>query len=118
MEKKGIENLIAVAVAGARLGSIADDIFEDRKVNFADLPHAMSAFSALRDLADVDFGQVVPEAKDLDQIEKEQLVTEFDKVFDLANDGLEQKVEAGLKLAIEAASALQFLLDLGKRAKK
>ncbi len=60
----------------------------------------------------MNFAEVMPQASDVDPAEHAELAAHFNAVFNLAEDGLEATVEAGLDIILSGLEALQTLRDI------
>lgn len=110
-----IDNVKAIVSSVATFATIGGKIAADGKVDLLDLAQLPALLGALTPLAAVKFSEIVPELKDLDANEIAVLASIFDASFDLANDSVEKKVEAGLKLVSDLANAaVAFLAAIKK----
>jgi hypothetical protein len=110
-----IDNVKAVVSASASLASIAGRILADGKVDFADLSQIPGLISALGGLGGIAYKEIVPEIKDLDPAELAELADVFAAAFDLADDTIEKRVEAGLKLVGNVVVSVTELLAVLKK---
>lgn len=117
MQKLGIQDIKALATAGAKMGTATGKILEDGKVDWRDTMHVPSVLGALKDLSSVDFGQVLPQAKDLDDAECAELAAHFKATFDLPDDSVEVVVEQGLELVLMALQAILAFAKVGEKVR-
>lgn len=112
MKKYGISQLVILASITATLGSTVSDVLEDGKVNFGDISALMPLMGAFKDLTALDLNQVVPQLADLDASEVAELGKVFAEKFNISNDSLEAKVEAGLQIILKSIDAIKFFKSL------
>lgn len=112
MQKLSIVNLTALTVALAGTATVAGKVFEDGEVTLGDLKHAKAALDTLKKYKGVDYKSLLPEAKDLDDKEREDLAALFAQTFVLppAAKTTEEVVEAGLGYLLLAVQALGVFL--------
>ncbi len=113
----GIEQIEALAVAIGKSSSLAVAILSDGKVDLKDLHHLPAVFPALKAFASVDFAALWAQFNDLDDAEKVQLSDTFRREFDLANDSIEDVIEAGFAILMDTGSAIQKLKDIFLKVK-
>ena len=105
----GIENLEAAAKGLLDVADIAGDVFEDKKVNFEDIPHLLRVQSIWGRLKSSP--QALQEALDLTKEETDQLresITAHANELrsDVGPDQLEKIVELGLAAALSVVNLL------------
>lgn len=110
-----IDNVKSVVAASASLATIAGRILADGKVDFTDLSQIPGLISALGGLGGIAYKEIVPEIQDLDAEEIQTLASVFAEAFDLADDTVEKRVEAGLRLVGNAVVAVMELLAVLKK---
>ena len=94
MSNFGIENLLIITSVLASVGNIAGKAYEDGKLTATDLPDAVMRGAVLiPKLIEIEWNQLIPEAKDLDEGEQAQLLAHFKKEFDIPQDSLELLIE-------------------------
>lgn len=100
MEKLGIENLKKLLFLLVEMGNVGDWIGRHPELGVA-------KFSKLFDLADeamamtgFELESVKQEIKDLDEVERAQLLEALKVKFDIEADDLEAKIEEGLGLIV------------------
>lgn len=106
-----------VKAIGATI-SVAGQVLADGKVDLRDLAKATDLFSALRKFTDVDYIQLMPEAKDLDAAELAQIAKAFKDAFDLPQDNIEILVEQGLSILVTVASLVYEFYEVLKPAQE
>lgn len=111
MEKLGIKETKDLVRFGLSLGKGIQEAMEDGKIDLLD---AMKFLPVLKDLKPAIEGakEIPAELKDMDDEERAELLDFFQKEFDLEDDELELKVEAGLQVAL---SLLQLALGFLKK---
>jgi hypothetical protein len=112
MNKYGIAQLIVLSNIFATVGSTVSDVLDDGKVNFSDISALMPLLGAFKDLTTLDLNQVVPQLTDLSQTEVQELGRVFSEKFNIANDVLEAKVEAGLQILLKSIDTIKFFRSL------
>lgn len=112
MNKYGISQLIVLSTVFATMGSTVSDVLEDGKVNFSDVTALMPLMGAFKDLTSLDLNAVVPQLADLSPTEVQELGRVFSEKFNIANDVLETKVEAGLQILLKSIDAIKFFRSL------
>lgn len=112
MNKFGIAHLIVLSNIFATVGSTVSDVLEDGKVNFSDVTALMPLLGAFKDLTTINLNQVVPQLADLSPTEVQELGRVFSEKFDIANDVLETKVEAGLQILLKSIDTIKFFRSL------
>lgn len=118
MQALGITEVKELATAAAKLGTAAGKVLADGKVTLADTVHVPGILSGLKDLSGVEFSKLVPEMKDLDEAEREELAAHFSATFDIPNDTVEAVVEQGLALVLMALEAILAFVQVGAKAKQ
>lgn len=109
----GIENLSKAVVAVGKIGSSIGDAFEDKKIDFKDIPEAVEIITVLPSLTAIKYAELVAEAKDLDHSEKLILAQLFNDNFNIVNDSLEATIEEGIEFLL---AAVKFLSRFIKKA--
>jgi hypothetical protein len=107
MPKMGIEELksvILLVLNSTELGfALADG------VDFGDLPEGLAAVKAFGPgLAALKSGLVIPEIKDLDDVEKAELKMFVGEEFDIDEDTIEVAIEKVLSIAIDFSDLLKL----------
>lgn len=105
--KLGIEEVKQVLALGVALGQLVEALADgvglgDIGKLVAVVKRAPSAISAIKS------GKVIPELKDLDDAEKAELKAWAKAELDLKDDKLEEKIEAGLWVAIDLCDLLKI----------
>jgi len=98
----------------ALLMNVLGEVFEDGKVDWADVASVSSLFTALNQLIHVDFNVVVPASKDLTEADKAIISKAFNEKFDIQDDSIENTIEDGLKYLLDGIKAVNFLRGLSK----
>lgn len=114
--KMGIDNLEILIRASAGLGSAAGRAYEDGKIGITDLNELWAASGHAQDLMRCDFKLVVPEWKDLDDMERVELVDLFSDEFEIPQDRAEEVVEGYLKHGAKLAAAMRDLMEFHQGA--
>ncbi len=117
MSKLPVSAILALTSALAISANAIDAIFEDNQVNIIDLARLPALLNGIKGLIDVDFSQVAPEALDIDEVEKAQLADAFRASFNIRNDAVENVIEIGFGLLLEAAQVVQILKEIGSKIK-
>lgn len=113
--KLGIANLLLAVNAVAELGTAGGDVFKDNKVTVTDAVYVGEFMTALKDAGAVNYSQLIPEAGDLDEEERTQLVAAFKAKFKLANhESVESVLEQGFEILSYGMQAIQALAQLWK----
>lgn len=109
-----------LATAIAHTLNAADAVFADGKVDGKDLLRVGGLLGALKDYGEVDFGQVLPQYGDMDEVEAADVSAHFAKELDLSNDTVEATIETGngiLQAAVPAVLGLKAAYDQWKAAR-
>jgi hypothetical protein len=73
---------------------------DDKKIDWLDAQYLVNSLYKMPNaIAGAD--QILPELKDLDEAEREDLLAFAKTEFDLTDDDLEAKIEQGLQLAVQ-----------------
>lgn len=115
MSVYGVEELKKIVTVASKIGNIAGKAFEDGKINASDLVLVTDLLQVFPLLLALNFGQVMPEAKDLQQSEVEELIAHFKAEFDLPQDSLEVTIETVLDIAITVEQAIVKLIKIFKK---
>lgn len=108
MEKLGIDNLWEMTKFGLNLG----ETIESAVVHGPMKPETVAKlWNTINDAPDAfkDMEKIVPEAMDIDDQEKAELVSKAKAEFDLENDKAEAYVERGIELSLCVVSILQLM---------
>jgi len=114
----GIENLKMAIVGAAKGSSAIFEIMEDGSVGLSDLGSLPDIFTALRQLAGVEWSAIDDELKDIDDAEKDELAAIFEENFDIEADDREALIEQGFALVLMAAQAIMAFMTVGAQVKK
>jgi hypothetical protein len=114
--KLGIDNLKKVVSGIATLANVGDAFGATTGVNrWSEL---LGLGDLLRQLSGIDFSKVMPEFKDLDAVERAEILALFESKLDLRDDQLEAVIEKGVSILERAAGIVEDTLALIKEAKK
>lgn len=97
--KFGVENIKVLLGFGFGIGKQLETALGDGKITFSDLPGFIGQFMGLQAVVDAS-KPAAAELLDLTSEEREELNAWAQKEFDLKNDELESKIEAGLDMAL------------------
>lgn len=121
--KYGIENLKKIFALGFELGSVAGDVAE--KAGNAELKWYdkwLFPFTKLGDeifaMFSVDYKLIVPEWKDLDEVEKAELKVFAQEKFDIPQDEIEGVIEEVLLACLALGEHIVKLVEVAKTFKK
>jgi len=114
VKKLGIDNVKMLVVGVASFGSVVSNVLADGKVGLSDFAQIMKLTTQLGNISSLDIKAVIPEIGDLDAEEKVELCKVFDENFNLVEDEIEAKIEAGLAATVKAIEAVQFIIGLVK----
>lgn len=117
MEKIGIENIKSLIKASARTATSVDSILSDGKVGVSDLAKLPSLLSAAKGFAEVNYKDIVAEAKDFDDAEKIEIAELLKKELNFENDSVEIAIEYGFEIVLEVLAAVQYIASAGKKIK-
>lgn len=98
----GIGNLTKLVALIAALANMGDKI--GHETGMARWGELFGLVGAVQSINGLDFKQVMPEIKDLDQSERDQLLALFKTSFDIQDDKLEAVIEEGLGIAEDLVS--------------
>jgi hypothetical protein len=108
METLGIQNIKEVVKFVIELGEGIDRSLADKKIDFQDIGNLLLAMNYAAPAFD-DIGKVVPELKDMDESEKQELKDYIKSEFDIANDKLEVTIEKALAVVIDIYGLIQTI---------
>lgn len=124
-EKKGIEKTKLLVELAAELGNVADEVLSGSKSIVKTAAAGLKLLDEVIALRDVGFSDIKLEYRDLDAMEREELVLHFSKKFDIDSDRTELLIERGLDLIVTdgfpLAKKVKQIVDLikdGKEAQK
>lgn len=117
MQALNIENLKSLTVAVAKLGVGMAGVLEDGTVTISDMKHIPAILGGLRSLSVVEYKKLLPEMKDLNDAEREELGKLFGTEFNIVNDSLEATIEQGLALLLMALQAIMTFVSIGEKVK-
>ena len=112
-----MDNLKKILAVLIEAGNVAEKMIKAQGVS-AKLACLLSLTDELFALSGVNFADAMVEYKKLDAAKKNELVAFFAEKFDIENDAVEQKIEAGLFLAIKAECLIEEIVDYSKGFKK
>ena len=102
----GIQEVKDVLVLGIRLGEIVDALSDG--VGISDIGAAIRLAKSVKPAMDaLSGGQLLPEFKDLDDAEKQELKDFCVSELDLRDDGLEDVIEKALLVVIDLSGLLK-----------
>jgi len=115
MAKLGVVNLTLLTTALGQAATVGGLIFEDGDVTIGDVRHLRGVLVALKKLKAVSYLELLPESKDLDDAEREELSALFAQVFVLPSSlkTHEEIVEAGIGYLLLAIQAIGIFLPGG-----
>ena len=109
-----VDNLIKVVEIGARLGTVAGKVFEDGKISASDLiclPEFVKIFSSL---VEVQWNQIIPEAKDLSEDEAKKLVDAFISKFAIPQENARITIDTVLSVVARIVALILGLINIFK----
>lgn len=115
MEKLGIQNILKVVEVIASVANVGDKFGADGHTSRWN--HLVGLGPAILSLNGINFKAVLPELKDLDAAEREQVRQKFAGVLDLKDDALEAVIEDGIALIEEVAATVEHVGAFVKKAK-
>lgn len=115
-EKQGIEQVKKVLNVLVEAGNVAEKMLNEKGGAVAKVTHLMKLTDEVVGLVGLNPTQLKAELADLDPAEKAELIAHAKEKFDLENDVLEGKIEAGLDLAIEAEAFIEKVVAFVKPA--
>lgn len=116
MEKMGIENFKKLYVIILKLVNTGDKM--GHKNNWGDRMSVLfGIFPMLMTLSSIKWNQVLPEAKDLDEAERGELVEVTKEELDLEDDKLEEAVEKAIAMTHETVSMVGKIIAFIKDVK-
>jgi len=113
----GISALLALTTAIASTAEVVGDVAHDNAVDFKDLSSLGKAVSAISDLTEVNFDDVLPEIQDLNGEEQEELAAHFAEKFKLENLDREKTIEEGFGYLLKGLEAFLLLKKLSDKIK-
>ncbi len=102
----------------ADLASLVGAAMEDGKLGVSDLGELLSALPKLAALAQIDYPALYEEVKALSPDEAQALADLFCQRFDIPQDSVEAKLEAGLGYVKQAMEVYMIVQALIKAVKK
>lgn len=116
-EKVGTQNLKKVLDVVLEMGNASEDMLRGGQSLMQRLSHISQMFDEFMALTSVKYHLLDDEAKNLDDAEKAELIQHMKMKFDLDNDELEAKIEAGVSIAAKLGSALSESISWAKSLK-
>lgn len=116
-EKKGIENLKKLASGIAALGPVVEEMEASSGNLISKLMLLTKLTGPAVELVNINYKELILEAKDLDASEKEEVFAHFKQEFNLADDAIEAKVEAVLGFGLKLESLVEEGIGLFKSFK-
>lgn len=113
----GVEELEGLIVGVAEVVTAGYLVAADRKISLLDLRHAPLMTSGLRKVVKHWQGSL-PQLKDMDDSERQRIVTAFQKHFRLDGGSTEQLIEQGFEMLLIGLQALLSFVDLGGKIVK
>ena len=115
-----IENVKLFLSSVAESGSVAGKVLADGKVGLSDVQYLPQLFFALKGLSSLNLKEVLPEAKDLSEEEKQELSALFKEKLELpaSEASVEEVVEQGLEVLLQAVQAVLGLIEVVRKVKK
>lgn len=114
--KYGTEQIEKVLDVVVEAGNVAEKIVKEGGGVISKVSHLLKLADELIKVAGLVPSQLKLEFADLDANEKEKLMAHMKEKFDLENDALEAKIEAGLDLAVEAEEFIAKVVKFVKPA--
>lgn len=114
--KLGTENLKKVLALVVEMGNVGDKMGHTNGA--AKYLELANLFDELAALGSVDFKQIVPEFKDLDAVEKQEILAFAKDKLALVDKDLEAKIEECLGLVVDMASVIDRAITLVQSFKK
>jgi hypothetical protein len=111
-EVMGIEELKKVAVVVAKIFNIGGEMMRDGKIDWQDSGQIMPLSMLFPSLSMINWGQVIPEAKDLSQSEALELLSTFNSALVLPQQNVEVTIELVLGLIISQAKIINDQIAL------
>ena len=113
----GVEQLKKVLDVLVEGGNVADKMINEQGGLMKRLAHLVSVSDELFALTGLDTDQLKKEWGELDEADRMALKDHMKAKFDLADDVLEAKVEAGLELAAQAGELVVDVVAFAKSLK-
>lgn len=117
VQQLSVQELKDLAGAVAKIGTGIGKVLEDGKVDWRDTVHVPAILSGIRELSEVSFQALLPELKDMDDAEREDLAAHFRGAFELPNDSTEAVIEQGLELVLMGLQAVLAFTKIGQAVK-
>lgn len=112
-QKLGIDHVKKLFLVVIDLGNAAGATFEDKKINLMDVKSLMSMAHSMKELStDVDFKLALPEFKDLDANELDELAKLVDENLDIPEEAVEDKVQQIFHLGVRFFDVVKEMIDL------
>lgn len=115
-EKYGVEQVTRVMDVLVEAGNVAARMIGDQGGAAAKVGHLLRMSDELIGLVGLDAAKLKAELADLSPEERAQLMAHVKEKFDLADDALEAKIEAGLGLAVKLQELVVELVALVRPA--
>lgn len=112
------EEIKKAILSGFGLLNVAGEVYEDKKVDLADLKSLPALGITLSELTKVDFKVVSAQFKDLDKAEIDDIHASVVEKFDIPQDEIEEKIELALGAVIELSQAVIKCVEVFKAFKK
>lgn len=113
-EKQGVEQVKKVLDVVVEAGNVVEKIAKTEGNAVAKLTKLVALTDELLQLAGLDVAKLKAEIADLDPAEKALLLEHVKSKFDLEDDKLEAKLEAGLGLAAKAGELVAEVVAFAK----
>lgn len=117
MEKYGIENLKKAIALPIELGNIADAIGAENSKDWKRWFKLVDILDEVVDILRVDWIVVKQELRDLDEVEKAELLKAMKDKFDIKDDNLEAIIEESMDILVKVAEIVEKAITLAKAAK-
>ena len=110
--KKCFDVLIASGIATAEIVNLPKE-----STWFDKLKPIAGVLDDLYALIGTDFKAIIPEIKDLDSLELEELKLYFEEKFDIPQDDIEKKIESMIGLVIKISQLIPEIIEVIKNFK-
>lgn len=116
-QKLGVDEIKKALKALCAVSEVAESVIVEQGGALKKLSHLVAIGDDVVSLLVVKWPQVVAELKDIDAVERQELLKSVAADLDLKNDNVEAAIEKGLEVAVELGEAVAKLIGFAKTLK-
>jgi hypothetical protein len=114
MSLYNVDNVKKVIKAVAEVGNMIGGVLEDGKFTAADTKEVEHLWPIITELSTTNYSLILPEIKDVDAAEGQEIIACFTEDFDIPQDNIENPLEYILKFL---SMGIAFVIELIKMIK-